>query len=133
MEKSYIEEKTPLKYLESYPTLPSSGPVGAAHIIDTSFFNEDTKKTNLRAADGIATLLFNWKPEALDAFLDKGKLQFEFSRREPPSTPYMTLIIARVGDRVMASLSFLFIRSELLGWSEWITRCVSHLSTALRW
>ncbi|MCJ1233407.1 hypothetical protein MMC14_001363 [Varicellaria rhodocarpa] len=94
---SDTEDKNPLKYLDSYPTLPSSGP------------------TDLRAADDIATLLFNWKPEALDAFLDKDRLQFEFSRREPPSTPYMTLIIAGVGDRVMASLSFLFLGSALLG------------------
>lgn len=92
----------PIRYLESYPNLPPSAPVGHPHIISTAF-SESTPKDGLTAADGIATLFFNWKPDALAAFLDVDAVpQFEFVRKEE-RVAWMNTYVARFGRRVMVS------------------------------
>lgn len=90
-------KQIPLRYLNSYPGLPASAPVGHPHII--GWDNEDTDKGRLTAADGIATLLFNWKPEALDAFLDfRHKPKYEWYRQTKPGSHIMDVLIARSGN-----------------------------------
>lgn len=90
-------KQIPLRYLNSYPGLPASAPVGHPHII--GWDNEDTDKGSLTAADGIATLLFNWKPEALDAFLDfRHKPKYEWYRQTKPGSHIMDVLIARSGN-----------------------------------
>lgn len=92
----------PIRYLESYPDLVPSAPVGHPHIISTDFY-ESTPKDVLTAADGIATLFFNWKPDALAAFLDVDAVpQFEFVRKEKREV-MMNTYVARFGRRVMVS------------------------------
>lgn len=60
--------KSLIPYRDSHPGLPANAPLGHPHII--GWDNQDTDDGCLTAADGIATLLFDWKPEALDAVLD---------------------------------------------------------------
>ena len=93
-------QQIPLRYLDSYPGLPASAPVGHPHII--GWDGEDTDKKHLTAADGIATLLFNWKPEALDAFLDvRHKSRYEWYRRAKPNTGVVDLLVARTGNMAL--------------------------------
>ncbi|XTI84624.1 hypothetical protein V2W45_190397 [Cenococcum geophilum] len=56
--------------LWSTATNVTSAPADHMHIIECSDINEETILKSLRLADGIATVLYNWKKEALDAFLD---------------------------------------------------------------
>ena len=103
----------PIRYLNSYPDLPPSAPVGHPHIISTEFY-ESTPKDGLTAADGIATLFFNWKPDALAAFLDVDAVpQFEFVRKEEEDSAMMSTHVARFGRRVMVCSYFsYFLRGK---------------------
>ena len=84
-------EKTPLFFID-HPKLPANAPIGFPHIIDAKRFGPDTDKRNLHTADGIATLLFLWRPEVLDDFLDMTVPIFEFVRREHNSFMLDTII-----------------------------------------
>jgi len=59
----------PLRFSDASPKLPARAPTEHPHIM-TGSFHEETDKTNLRAADGAATFLYNWDPSILDEFLD---------------------------------------------------------------
>ena len=67
--------KRPLQYLNSCPKRLPAAPAGHPHLIDSATFDETTDQIT----DSIATLLFKWKPEALDSFFDiKFTRKFEF-------------------------------------------------------
>lgn len=93
------EEPTPFKYSSTYPQLPATSPPGHQHIISGSF-DEDTDKTNLRAADGVATFLYKWKPEILTKFLDPATSKLEIVLRRH-SDVFQDLVIAKHGSSVM--------------------------------
>jgi len=94
---------SPLRFLDVYSRLPSTAPVGFPHIIDQASFNEDTDQGSLRAADGIATTLYHWKPEALDAFLDMSNDHVQFLATYSDGDLYMLLFIRRTGPSVIVS------------------------------
>lgn len=51
-------------------------------IVDTAHFDEETRDPRLTTAHGVATLLWNWHPNALRAFLDCNKYEgVEFAVR----------------------------------------------------
>lgn len=106
------------KYLDTCPDLlPPDAPVGHPHLMDTTNFNEYTPRENLRVADGIATVLFNYDPKALRSFLNLDQPEFEFLRHEE-STIMNDLFIGRKGLTVTASHLFLpvFYYSIMLTW-----------------
>jgi len=71
---------TPLIYSDVCPSLfPTHKPAGYPHIIDVSDFDEETDQSQLRAVDGVATLLWKWKPEEAKKFFDLGRKKYEFS------------------------------------------------------
>ena len=91
----------PLQYLNSCPKCLPAAPTGHPHLIDSATFDETTDQTT----DGIATLLFKWKSEALDSFLDnKIMRKFEFYRRKAPSSSMYDMFIGRLGKVVMVSV-----------------------------
>ncbi|OBZ75639.1 hypothetical protein A0H81_04822 [Grifola frondosa] len=112
----------PLRYSDACTELPASRPVGFPHIINVQGFDEETDKKDLRAADGIATLLYNWKPEALRALLDLNRPRFEFKHK---GSYYLTMIIARHGMVV----SFGFYDSDV----ECRTQMIYRISVTGEW
>jgi hypothetical protein len=56
---------------------------GHPRIVDVSTFTELTNKKNFTMADIVATILWNYKPEALKAFFDVNIYpKFRFARKE---------------------------------------------------
>jgi hypothetical protein len=91
----------PLAYSDECDLLPSASPVDHMHIIEYSDINEETNLNSLRLADGIATVLYNWKKEALNAFLDPKITSFELMRSYPKGSSTMSMIISRKRNKVM--------------------------------
>lgn len=92
----------PLRFSDAYPSLPATAPTGHPHIISGSF-HEETDKTNLRAADGIATFLYNWDPSILDEILNPVTSRIEIVRKQK-SRVMEDMVIAKFGKSVMVSL-----------------------------
>lgn len=95
-------EMFPLRYSDECPSMPSRRPVGYPHIIQTSSWGEETDKRNLTCADGIATLLWEWKPEHLETFFDLSNPRFELTRVAPNGI-IRDMIIGRVDRAVLVS------------------------------
>ena len=91
----------PLVYSDKYDLLPSTAPVDHMHIIEHLDIEEETDLNSLRLADGVATVLYNWKEEALNAFLDPKITSFELMRSYPKGSSFMSMIISRKHNRVM--------------------------------
>ena len=75
-------ELTPLAFLqdEPFPGLNLSIHGSPVAIVDTNKFDEETDKEELTTARAVATVLWNWHPNALRAFLDTEKYSsFEFA------------------------------------------------------
>lgn len=99
------DNKRPLQYLNSCLKFLPTAPTDHPHLIDPATLDETTDQTYLTAADGIATLLFEWKPEALDSFLNiESTRKFEFYRREALSSSMYDIFIGRLGKAVMVSV-----------------------------
>ncbi|KAL8656146.1 MAG: hypothetical protein Q9226_002770 [Calogaya cf. arnoldii] len=81
-----------VRFIDVYDRLPASAPVGHPHTFED--FNEVTNKDNLRLADGICTMLYNWKPSVLKDFLDLRIPSIEIVRHEKV-TFRRDMIIAR--------------------------------------
>ena len=90
--------KKPLKYEESDFHFHGRAPPGYPHII-SSGFSERTDIINLRAADGVATLLYRGDHDALIDFLDLRHNSFEFIRQEKGNA-YPYLMITRCGRKI---------------------------------
>ncbi|KAH0365812.1 hypothetical protein KCU65_g5788, partial [Aureobasidium melanogenum] len=106
-ERIAIEPHRPLAFLRTrpFPGLNLSIDGSPIAIVDTgrSVFDEETIKTNLTGARAIATILWNWHPNALRAFLDCEKWpDFEFSICDeyPESETSTTYLILRMGREV---------------------------------
>ena len=90
-------------FINVYEGLPASAPVGHPHIVED--FNEETNKDNLRAADGICTMLYKYNPSVLRDFLDLRIPSIEIVRREEDAYRY-DMIIAR-HERVVTVMPYL--------------------------
>lgn len=67
-----------LEYLDNYAALPADRPVGYPHLINMDKYQEHIQRQGLRIADAVVTVLYNWEPEALTAFLDDDLEDFRF-------------------------------------------------------
>ena len=73
--KDYFAEKPaslasfPVVYEKSFPRLPSNAPLGCAHIINVSTY-QNRARPFIRVADIVVTFLFNYCPDLLYAFLN---------------------------------------------------------------
>ena len=93
-----------LKYLSTCPLLPPERPVGFPHLIDTEKLHEDTDTDDLRLADGIATMIYKWKPAELEKFLRVGNTKYDLLRDERENrTTIFNIKIRRVGNLVTVS------------------------------
>ena len=100
-DESICDGCVPLVYSDECDLLPSAAPVDHMHIIECSDINKETNLNLLRLADGIATVLYNWKKEALNAFLDPKVTSFELMRSYPKGSSTMSMIISRKRNKVM--------------------------------
>ena len=104
MATSYENSPSPpeVRYLDELPALPSSQPEGHPHILDVSSDNCFENNPRVKFPDGVATMLFNYNPEALDAFLDLARVPgFKFTGQMEESP---TLVISREGRDVMVRI-----------------------------
>ncbi|KAG9569937.1 hypothetical protein KCU71_g1778, partial [Aureobasidium melanogenum] len=94
------ETPRPLAFLRTrpFPNLDLSIDGSPVAIVDTGAYVEETIKTDLTAAIATATILWNWHPNALRAFLDCQKYSaFEFATcdKAPGAERYVTHMISR--------------------------------------
>ena len=89
-----LEIKRPLRYQDVNFALDARAPLGHPHIIHQDF-SEQTDIADLRAIDGVVTLLYRWSQEGLLKFLDLSNETFAFSRWDPDSAYPYTIIIRR--------------------------------------
>ncbi|KAH0043578.1 hypothetical protein KCU78_g558, partial [Aureobasidium melanogenum] len=94
------ETPRPLAFLRTrpFPNLDLSIDGSPIAIVDTGAYVEETIKTDLTAAIATATILWNWHPNALRAFLDCQKYSaFEFATcdKAPGAERYVTHMISR--------------------------------------
>ncbi|OCL13071.1 hypothetical protein AOQ84DRAFT_372506 [Glonium stellatum] len=100
---SPLDGFNPMMYRSDCERLPEGAPINHMHLLDLSNFDEETDISNLRIADGIATMLYNWNPEALEAFLDPKNKSFELCSRKIISA-FIDFVILRKGNAVKARL-----------------------------
>ena len=91
------------KYLTTCAELPANKPAGHPHLLDCS---DTTALQNFTFADAMATILYNWKPEALHAFLDLSKDKFVFKIEQAAGSAYIDFIIGRTGNTVIVSAAY---------------------------
>ena len=95
-------DRRPLTFLHPDPfAIPSLLISGAPlSIVDHTQFDEDTDKTSLTAAIGVATTLWNWCPNALRAWLDRAAYySCEWACRRHQGTPLQHTILLARNDR----------------------------------
>jgi hypothetical protein len=90
-----------LEYLDSYAALPPDRPVGYPHLINMEKYKEENQRQNLRVADAVVTVLYNWELEALAAFLDRKREDFRFQVDDNKVYPH-NFYIQRKGNKVEA-------------------------------
>jgi hypothetical protein len=90
----------PPAYLDNYPELPADAPLGHSHLIDCS---QPTASQDNKLADVIPTILHNWNPDALQAFLYLKKEKFIFKIEQAAGSKQINYVIARTGDTVVVS------------------------------
>ena len=92
-------------YERIFPRLPFNAPLGCAHIINLMKIYQ-SKSTPIKMADVIVTLLFNYCPDLLYAFLNATRHpEFIFTRREGAGSGYRNFSIERCGLTVTVSNS----------------------------
>ncbi len=93
-----------LKYLDDYPKLPADAPLGCPHIVDLSSLDEDWPQAEMSIPDLVVTVLFKYRPAALDAFLDLKRKDVHFVRHHSRSAT-LDFCIQRAGRIVKVLLS----------------------------
>lgn len=88
-----------LEYLDHYAALPADRPVGYPHLINADKYKEEIQRQDLRIADAVVTVLYNWEPEALAAFLNYDLEDFRFQVEDSNVHPH-NFYVQRKGRRV---------------------------------
>ena len=86
-----------LVVLHSYPRLPARAPIGFPHLVDLTSLSDDYPPSTMTIADLVVSILYNYRPEALTAFLDLERQYVHFVRRSPTAQDFC---IARSGKIV---------------------------------
>ncbi|KAF2814297.1 uncharacterized protein BDZ99DRAFT_567954 [Mytilinidion resinicola] len=98
--------EAPVKYVKDCALLPDTTPLDWPHILDLDQefgTNEpEFRVSDLRLADGVVTVLWNYDPEALKQFLDPKIKIFEFVRLLPVGSTSFSSVIHRKGSYVRA-------------------------------
>ncbi|KAL8830674.1 MAG: hypothetical protein Q9191_001299 [Dirinaria sp. TL-2023a] len=100
-------------YCSDFPELPADAPVGHPHILDLKCLLALRGQKGPTIPDLVVTVLFKYKPEALKAFLDLGRSEVHFLRRNPPERDFC---ISRKGKLV--KIGYLN-ESDVRGW-HWL-------------
>jgi hypothetical protein len=90
----------PPAYLDTCPELPADASLGHPHLIDCS---QPTVSKDHKLADVVAAILYNWNPDALQAFLYLGKERFIFKIEQAAGSKQIDSVIARTGNTVVVS------------------------------
>lgn len=92
----------PLRYSNDCPELPASAPVNHPHLIDVTNWDE-TKidMRSLRFCDGFFTLMYKWKPCAVDLFLNwNSPVSLVFTRKPKETSDWARdLVVIKKGNR----------------------------------
>ena len=88
--ESICDGCVPLVYSDECDLLPSTAPVDHMHIIECLDINEETILKSLRLADGIATVLYNWKEARLGR--PSKQIPLPLSSLRWPRTIYPTVV-----------------------------------------
>jgi hypothetical protein len=97
----------PLVYSDVCPSHFSvDKPAGYPHIVDMGHFDDKTDQSNLRAVDGVATLLWNWKPEEAKKFFDTKRAKYEFSIDQTPQGYLQDILISRFSYNYVMVLAY---------------------------
>jgi hypothetical protein len=94
-----------MSFVDDFESLPSSGPVTHAHIIDVSEYANPAKEDGkLNLQDAIVTALYNVSPDTLKSFLSPtvNTIKAVFGKRD------VQLVIWRKGLEVLVSISTLW-------------------------
>lgn len=99
-------EADAIYYITNHPGFPADRPLDYPHLIDMkqTIIESPIGKLNLRAADCVATILYNHDPAALEAFFDfdENKQGVAFWVKEPRGGNAHFLIL-RFGRKVVVS------------------------------
>ena len=68
-------------FLDKHPKMLASAPDGHPRILDMNCLVDDLLRQFVDIPDLVVTILFDWKPEALEAFLDLTRPELHFLRR----------------------------------------------------
>ena len=68
-------------FLDRHPKLPANAPDGHPRILDMNCLTDELLRQFIDIPDLVVTILFEWKPEALGAFLDLIRAELHFLRR----------------------------------------------------
>lgn len=94
---------------------------------DISLFDEETDKTDLTIATAVATIFWNWHPNALRALLDRDRFyKVSWSRTVPP-IGHRTMVITEKNDRAL-TVGIYSTRD-----SEWLERCDIGIEASGKW
>ncbi|PSN66698.1 hypothetical protein BS50DRAFT_666668 [Corynespora cassiicola Philippines] len=94
-------------FIDAHKALPADHPVQHMHII--SVLEHQYCESDLilhampRLCDGVATVLFNSDPKALEEFLDPATQIFDWNREVGPSNRAQSVVIRRVGSEVLVA------------------------------
>ncbi|KAF2500825.1 hypothetical protein BU16DRAFT_614527 [Lophium mytilinum] len=89
----------PFKRIDAHPHLPAASPASHAHVVEAS-----SEATELSLADGVATVIWNYNPKALEIFLDPNVSKFEFTVKYPQDSEQFNYAIVRTLTMVKAGM-----------------------------
>lgn len=92
----------------NFPELPSDGS-DRVHILKSSSFNNQIDKKSIQAVDAAASILYDYNPESLRAFLDSNVESINFISKQPGEA---TFKIHRELDTVKVIFSLIHERKD---------------------
>ena len=91
--------------LLDHEKVPADAPDGHPHIIENPRI-VSLKGPKIRLADGVATVLWNYKPSALEQFFDMSieRVTFRYTYAHPRVSATHHYVIERTGSEVVVSI-----------------------------
>ena len=98
--------KTGVRYINDFPGLPADAPPGHPHIVDLRDFHRKWKR--LSVVDVTVTILYNYKIDALKAFLDLNRREYMFWHRDDKGEN-RDFFVRRTGKTLIVSSIFIVL------------------------
>ncbi|KAF2435085.1 hypothetical protein EJ08DRAFT_389131 [Tothia fuscella] len=94
-----------LAYIDVHPRLPLSAPFGYPHILNCNEIVQGVvlEMESIHLADAVATTLYNYKPSALEKFLNLPNDKIAYYIWDSGSDDCMSIIMARKGDKILVA------------------------------